>query len=251
MHKLSGPLGAVPTQGVASDQSTAGNRGQPQQNKPGSMMPPPSPAHRPESINVPKPANMMPPPSQHTPGNNAGPVKDQTAPSPARLDGPTGSSPSMRPASRSSAGVPAPQNSAPSSNSQGPPNNSLTPAPPTGTAGGNSSGNPPSAPSPSSMLSNRITPPSAAIGSLSRPQTSGPDSNSNASQANNTNNTSTPNNPTQSAPSLSAPSSSVSSLTDSLFNNFFDTMEDNFAIEGLETLDPGDFSQWIDMNPLN
>lgn len=255
MHKMPGSMGGMTNQGVTPDQTAAAaNRTQPQQNKPGSMMPPPSPAHRPESINVPKSAGMMPPPAQPTPtgtmNNNSGPIKEQTAPSPARIDGQTGPSPSIRPASRSSAGTgaSAPQSSTPSSNPQTAPVNSLTPAP-SGTTGAS---NPPNAPSPSSLLSNRISPPTAAIGSLPRPQTSGPDSGSNA-QANNANNNSTSattNGPAPPAPSLSAPPTSASSLADSIFTGFFDTMEDNFGLEGLE-IDPNDFSQWIDMNPIN
>ncbi|GJJ11532.1 hypothetical protein Clacol_005766 [Clathrus columnatus] len=248
MHKMPGAMGGMTNQGVAPDQ---GNRAQSQQNKPGSMMPPPSPGHRPESINVPKSANMMPPP-QPAPGSstnsNTGSAKDQTAPSPARLDPPTGSSPSMRPASRSGAGMSAPQNSNQPSNSQNAPGNPPTPVPP-GTVGSNSN-NPSNALSPS-VLSNRISP-NAAIGSLSRPQPSGPDNISNA-QTNSSNPASIANGspaPAPPPPSSAPPSSSAPSLTDSIFTGFFDTMEDNFNLDGLE-IDPSDFSQWIDMNPIN
>jgi len=230
---------------TAGGSSSVGNR-PPQQGKPGSMMPPPSPAHRPENANVQKGPGMMPPPAQpaSAPGNPGGASKEQTAPSPAggRHEGTTGSSPSIRPASRSGAGasvntnVPSGSSSMPQGGGGGPP----TPA----SAGGNNTNNASSsnttAPSPAAVLANRISP-SAAMNSLPRPQTSGPDS----TVGNTAGNVQPP------PPPPSAPPTSNSGLPSSLFGDFFDSMEDNFGLESLESIDPAEFSQWIDMNPLS
>ena len=221
-----------------------GNR-PPQQGKPGSMMPPPSPAHRAENTNLQKGPGMMPPPAQpaSASGNASVASKEQTAPSPAsgRHETVTGSSPSMRPESRSGAGASASTNapSAPQSMAQSSGGGPATPA----SAGGNNNSSNATAPSPAAVLTSRISP-SAAMNSLPRPQTSGSD-------AGTVGNTATSVQAPPPPPSSAPPSSVGSSLPTNLFGDFFDSMEDNFGLESLESIDPAEFSQWIDMNPLS
>ena len=227
---------------AAGGGAAVGNR-PPQQGKPGSMMPPPSPAHRAENPNVQKGTGMMPPPAQpaSAPGNNGGASKEQTAPSPAggRHEGATGSSPSIRPASRS-AGASANTivNSAPPSMPQGSGGGPATPV-----SGVNNGSSNTTAPSPSAVLTNRISP-SAAMNSLPRPQTSGPDATAVGSASANVQ-------PPPPPPPPSAPPTTGSGLPSTLFGDFFDSMEDNFGLDSLEPIDPAEFSQWIDMNPVN
>lgn len=219
--------------------AAVGNR-PPQQGKPGSMMPPPSPAHRAENTNVQKGAGMMPPPAQpaSAPGNAGVASKEHTAPSPAggrHEGGATGSSPSVRPTSGSGAGASSSGNAA-----NAPQGSGGGPATPVSVGGNNSSNNNTTAPSPSAVLTNRISP-SAAMNSLPRPQTSGPDA---------TNTSANVQQPPPPAPPSAPPTSGGSNLQTNLFGDFFDPMEDTFGME-LDAIDTAEFSQWIDMNPLN
>ncbi|KIJ55092.1 hypothetical protein M422DRAFT_23743 [Sphaerobolus stellatus SS14] len=234
-HKMSGQMGPNPTGNSGGPQGPGGgdpgNRQGQQQNKPGTMMPPP-----PSPASAQKNTGMMPPPPQpgsSTP-NNVG-VKDQSSrsPVPTRLDGAPTSSPRNRPASRSGAGGVA---AGVAVNAQG--------SQQTLPLSQGSTGNPPTpvqsaatttVPSPSPGM-NRISP-SAAMNSLPRPQTSGPQDGVTTNG--------TPSLQTSIPPptSNSAPPSTGTDIATSLFGDFFNTMEDNFG-----SLGGDDFSQWIDMN---